>query len=153
MFKLQQMKKVDLDVVNRLIDHFEEMDFDDTRMLVIGLHIPNEKQAAEMKREIKGTNISLIDAWKIKREKIMKDLGFDDNNRLRSSTISPMSGRHSTQRNNHPSISYRASQDVENGGVSSPPNTSNSSYTTELTEIKRVLKDDNKSIKSNQSEV
>jgi hypothetical protein len=97
MFKLQQMKKVDLDLFNRLIDHFEQMNFDGSRMLVIGLHIPNPKQVEEMKREIQGTSTTMVEAWKLKREKIMKALGFDETNRLRSSTtthntlLSPMS--------------------------------------------------------------
>jgi hypothetical protein len=87
MFKLQQMQKVDKSLMNRLIDHFEEMDFDDTRMLVIGLHIPNAHQAEDMKHEIQGTNKTLMDAWKIKKQGIMEDLGFDENNRLRSNTV------------------------------------------------------------------
>jgi hypothetical protein len=65
MFKLQQMKKVDLDLFNRLIDHFEQMNFDGSRMLVIGLHIPNPKQVEEMKREIQGTSTTMVEAWEV----------------------------------------------------------------------------------------
>jgi hypothetical protein len=76
------MQNIDKQILNRLIDHFEEMDFDGTRMLVIGLHIPSKQQAEEMKLEIKNTNMTLKEAWEIKKKKLMQDLGYDENNKL-----------------------------------------------------------------------
>jgi hypothetical protein len=82
MFKLQQMQKVDTDLLNRLIDRFEQMDNDNNRMLIVGLHIPNPKQVEEMKREIQGTSTTMVEAWKLKRDKMRKLLGYDENNVL-----------------------------------------------------------------------
>jgi hypothetical protein len=78
------MQNIDNQILNRLIDHFEEMDFDGTRMLVIGLHIPSKQQAEEMKLEIKNTNMTLKEAWEIKKKKLMQDLGYNENNKLAS---------------------------------------------------------------------
>eukprot|EP00615_Pteridomonas_danica_P000440 CAMPEP_0114366096 /NCGR_PEP_ID=MMETSP0101-20121206/28973_1 /TAXON_ID=38822 ORGANISM="Pteridomonas danica, Strain PT" /NCGR_SAMPLE_ID=MMETSP0101 /ASSEMBLY_ACC=CAM_ASM_000211 /LENGTH=897 /DNA_ID=CAMNT_0001514893 /DNA_START=224 /DNA_END=2914 /DNA_ORIENTATION=+ len=84
-FKLQQMQRLDTKLLNRLMDQFDEIDFDNTRMLLIGVHIPNEAQTLEMQREIKGTKLTMIEAWEAKKAKIMTELGFDENGKLKAS--------------------------------------------------------------------
>jgi hypothetical protein len=44
LFKLQQMQKVDPEVMDRLITRFHTLDVDDTRYLEIGREIPSSDQ-------------------------------------------------------------------------------------------------------------
>jgi len=79
------MQKVDKQIVTMLIDHFEELDVEGSRLLKVGLHIPSKQQAEEMKLEIKNTNkMTLKEAWNIKKKKLMQELGYDENNKLAS---------------------------------------------------------------------
>ena len=69
MFKLQQLKCVDMDILHRLCDRFRQLDIDRTGVLKVGVHVPSAQQVKDMQEEIKDTKKTIVDAWKEKQER------------------------------------------------------------------------------------
>jgi len=65
LFKLQQMQKVDLVMLDRLVDRYHALDVDNTGYLTVGVEIPSAKQVARMEaiREELGGDKSLAAMW------------------------------------------------------------------------------------------
>jgi hypothetical protein len=64
LFKLIQMQKVDVRVLERLIDRFFELDPDKSGSLTLGVEVPNAEQVVEMQAMTEGTGMTLQEAWK-----------------------------------------------------------------------------------------
>jgi len=64
LFKLQQMMKVDAGMLDTLCDRFEELDLNANGWLDVGVDVPSAAQVREMQAAVKGTDKTLIEAWK-----------------------------------------------------------------------------------------
>jgi hypothetical protein len=65
LFKLQQMQKLDSQMLDRLIDRYRELDVDGSGFLTIGLEIPSGLQVAEMQRlliSLRGSS-NVVEMW------------------------------------------------------------------------------------------
>ena len=72
LFKLQQMMAVDVDILNRLIKRFDELDVDRSRLLRVGEEIPSAEMVAEMQETMEKTGESLQSQWKHKRSELVE---------------------------------------------------------------------------------
>jgi hypothetical protein len=70
LFKLQQMQKVDAEMLDVLIDRFEEIDENANGWLDIGIDVPSAEQVRLMKEELKenATGKNIIKLWKEKQK-------------------------------------------------------------------------------------
>jgi len=72
-FKLQQMQKVDAEILDRLIDRFESLDVSKDGMLDVGIDIPSPAQVAKLQAEIEGTDKTMIAAWLERRDALVEE--------------------------------------------------------------------------------
>jgi hypothetical protein len=72
LFKLQQMLKVDMNMLERLIDRFHELDSGGEGSLDVGLEVPSAAQVKEMQRIATETPDlgTVVDMWKDVRAKL-----------------------------------------------------------------------------------
>jgi len=72
LFKLMQMMKVDADVLDMLIDRFEEIDDNGNGWLDIGIDVPSAEQVAEMNElpAVKKGKQTLVEAWEEKQKRL-----------------------------------------------------------------------------------
>ena len=70
LFKLMQMMKVDADVLDMLINRFEEIDDNGNGWLDIGIDVPSAEQVAEMNElpAVKKGKQTLVEAWEEKKK-------------------------------------------------------------------------------------
>eukprot|EP00614_Pseudopedinella_elastica_P004068 CAMPEP_0172589832 /NCGR_PEP_ID=MMETSP1068-20121228/8397_1 /TAXON_ID=35684 /ORGANISM="Pseudopedinella elastica, Strain CCMP716" /LENGTH=972 /DNA_ID=CAMNT_0013385485 /DNA_START=130 /DNA_END=3048 /DNA_ORIENTATION=+ len=64
LFKLQQLQRLDHDVLLRLTCRFSELDVEKKGFLEIGKNVPSASQVAVMERAVAGTDKTLAAAWK-----------------------------------------------------------------------------------------
>jgi hypothetical protein len=79
-FKLRQMQAVDADVLNMLMDHFEELDINNTKSLIIGVNIPSKDQLIELEATVKDPNKEhekVNAAWRKMKSVVLAEMGLE----------------------------------------------------------------------------
>ena len=71
LFKLQQMQKVDVDMLDRLLDRFAELDEEGEGALDIGTDVPSAEQVKEMQRVVDATGLTLPEYWRQMQPEIL----------------------------------------------------------------------------------
>ena len=76
LFKLQQMMKVDVDILGRLERRFDELDIGDVGRLKLGVEVPNADQVQRLQEtdEFKKGELGLPELWQERRSDLCREL-------------------------------------------------------------------------------
>jgi len=85
LFKLHQMQKLDENLLIRLTDRFKELDVHGDGTLDIGVDCPSAEQVKLMQLEIRGSQVTLPEAWRMRQKAIFKNLA--ERSQTRSSAV------------------------------------------------------------------
>ena len=73
LFKLQQLQMLDFVMLRRLTNRFSELDIQQRRLLIIGQDIPSAEQVKKLQKTIKGTSMTLMNAWRTMRLGLIRE--------------------------------------------------------------------------------
>ena len=76
LFKLQQMRRVDQDLLDRLSQRFDALDVEANGLLQIGVEVPSAEQVGDMQKAVKGTGKTLIQAWAEMKPDLIRKYGY-----------------------------------------------------------------------------
>jgi len=129
------MQKVDVRVLERLIDRFFELDPDKSGSLTLGVEVPNAEQVVEMQAMTEGTGMTLQEAWKkhlsckyrLRAEVFLPDKGEflgkegeDEGAVVKKSELTNIVKESSELRGSEKSLDAPRRPESRDGGVDSP---------------------------------